>query len=95
LKYERKDGKIRLDLTDDEYSEMLVFLGAHMAGAKVMGEGLLFYAALEFCNDLNRENPHYQQYEIPPRYRGARAKVMEGAKAALAAKRADEKARSN
>lgn len=69
MTYNEKDGHIHLDLTQEEYSELLYLLGI-ATGALENDTGWHgMYRAVEFVNELNRANPGFTPYEIPEEYR--------------------------
>lgn len=54
-----------IELTDDEFSQLLLMCG-YAAGAAAKGEErLLAYSFIHLANRINQNNPNWTPYEIP------------------------------
>jgi hypothetical protein len=53
-------------LTRDQYETLLVALGYAAGAAVAREEHKLFFAFLRLTNEINKNNPNYRPYEVPP-----------------------------
>ena len=54
-----------IEVTDDEYNGLILCMGM-LAGMLARDHEMRFYRVLELTNALNRTNPRWTPYEIPP-----------------------------
>lgn len=58
---------MRIEFSQHDYETLLLTLG-YAAGALLMqGDRALFYRVVELANRINRDNPNWTQFEIPPK----------------------------
>jgi hypothetical protein len=68
MTYEQQGDRVRLEMTREEFSRLILGLGI-AAGMAHRDENLSqFYSWLAFANDLNSTNPNWIPYEIPPEH---------------------------
>jgi hypothetical protein len=53
-------------LTRHDYETLLIALGYAAGAAHGRKEEKLFIAFLRLTNEINKNNPNYQPYELPP-----------------------------
>ena len=58
-----------ITLTDDEFAQLLFLLGFATGQAFNDNEPRLAYKFIDLTNKINRGNPNFRPYEIPPEYR--------------------------
>ncbi len=61
---EREDESVALEMSKDEWYELLFVLG-YATGSASKNSDEEFYKMVEFTNRLNATNPRFAQYEIP------------------------------
>jgi hypothetical protein len=71
MTYTENNGRVVLEMTRDDYDQLLVILGYASAASMSHGVSVVFYRVLRFINELNRTNPNFTQYAIPPEYADA------------------------
>lgn len=64
--YSRRGEKVSLELTSDEYDQLLLILG-YALGARMHDHGhdATWDRWLVFVNNLNAGNPRFVPYEVP------------------------------
>jgi hypothetical protein len=60
----RENGRVVIDISQDEFDELLLALG--YAAGDLMREGGNPYAMLRLANSINEGNPAWTPYELPP-----------------------------
>jgi hypothetical protein len=53
-------------LTRDQYETLLLALGLAAGAAHGQGNEKLFIGLLRLANEINKNNPNWQPYELPP-----------------------------
>jgi hypothetical protein len=53
-------------LTRDQYETLLLALGTAAGAAHSQKQNELFIAFLRLANEINKNNPNWQPYELPP-----------------------------
>ena len=55
-----------IELTRDEFATLLLMLGYATGAAFAKGERDLGYRFVALANQINKDNPNWTAYEIPP-----------------------------
>jgi hypothetical protein len=71
MTFTREDDKVTLEMTVDQWENLLLLTGIALGAIQRSGNPKLFYTWLKFINALNRTNPAFTPYEIPPEYSGS------------------------
>jgi len=58
----------KIELTEHEHDTFLLALGAATGAMFAQGNKTMAYSFLRLANSINRDNPNYTPYEIPPEY---------------------------
>ena len=64
----RNRDKIALDMSVQDFRELLLLVGYAAGAASAKGERATAYRWIKFANELNATNPGFQPYEIPPEF---------------------------
>jgi hypothetical protein len=59
--------KISVEMSRDDFDTLLVIIG-YATAAAMDRDRAAAYLFLQFANDLNRDNPQYTPYRIPPEF---------------------------
>jgi len=62
-----KDSKVTLEMTLDDYGNLLVMIGVAI-GAASRDDRPVFYHWIDFVNRMNTGNPRFRPYEIPAEF---------------------------
>jgi hypothetical protein len=66
MSYHEENGQVVLTMSREDYERLLMCLGS-AAGAASMGRGALSVnSVFGLLNRINKGNPHYTPYPIPP-----------------------------
>lgn len=69
ITYTRQGDQVTLEMSGDDFDQLLMILGYAAGSAHRDRELLTFYAWLDFTNRLNATNPSFTPYEIPEEYK--------------------------
>jgi hypothetical protein len=58
---------MRIEFSQHDYETLLLTLGYAAGALQRSGEHGLFFRVLELANRINRDNPNWTAYELPPR----------------------------
>ena len=58
---------MRIEFSQHDYETLLLTLGFASGALLAQGDRPLFYRVLELSNRINRDNPNWTQFELPPR----------------------------
>jgi len=58
---------MRIEFSQHDYETLLLILGYAAGALQNQGQHGLFYRVIELSNHINRDNPNWTQYELPPR----------------------------
>lgn len=58
---------MRIEFSQRDYETLLLTLGYAAGALQDRGERGLFYRVLELANTINKDNPNWAAYELPPR----------------------------
>ena len=56
---------VTIELTHDDFEQLLLIVGFAAGAAKAQGEDRMFWGWIDFANRINRTNPNFTPYEIP------------------------------
>jgi hypothetical protein len=57
---------MRIEFSQRNYEMLLLVLGYAAGALQRDGDRALFYRVLELANDINKDNPNWTAYEVPP-----------------------------
>jgi hypothetical protein len=60
--------RITLEMTEEDYDALTLFLGIASGHAHRDGDLQMFWRMIQFVNRLNRTNPNFRQYDVPPQF---------------------------
>lgn len=69
MKYIENGDTITLEMSFDDYSLLLIMLGAATGLAHQRGDEVRFWRWIDFVNRMNAGNPNFTPYDIPDEYR--------------------------
>lgn len=58
---------MRIEFSQRDYETLLLTLGYAAGALQQAGDRALFYRVLELANTINKDNPNWTSYELPPR----------------------------
>ncbi len=68
MTYTRNGVSVRLDMTSEDFDELLLMTGYAAGGASRLNLPL-FWRWIRLANKMNATNPNFTPYEIPEEYR--------------------------
>ena len=69
IRFKREGDVITIQMSEENYTRMLIVLGGRVAEARRDGGDFFFWESVKFVNDLNAGNPQYTPYAIPKEFR--------------------------
>lgn len=67
MTYTKNGDKVTLEMTADDYNALLIMLGYAAGSAEKDGEHGRRREMQRFFNEMNRTNPNFTPYEVPPK----------------------------
>ena len=68
MTYTQTGERVTLEMTRDDYAQLTLMLGFAVGAASAQGRKDNFWRWLRFVNELNRTNPNFKPYAIPPEF---------------------------
>lgn len=65
MSYSEKGDRIHLDLSREQYGELMLAMGILAGEAARYGDNASFWRRMRLANAINEGNPHWTPYEIP------------------------------